>query len=53
MEGETLQNFLSKVQRLKAEANLNNLTSEEILDMWETSIIVLGLKNTSLSKKFN
>ena len=51
MEGETLQNFLSKVQRLRAEADLNNLTSVEILDMWETSIIVLGLKNTSLSTK--
>ena len=35
-EGETLQNFLSKVQTLRAEADLNNLTSLEILDMWET-----------------
>ena len=50
-DGETLQNFLSRVQRLRAEADLSNLTSLEILDMWETSIIVLGLKNTSLSTK--
>ena len=48
MEGETLQNFLSNVQRLRTVADLNNFTSEEILDMWETSIMVLGLKNTSL-----
>ena len=50
-EGETLQKFLSKFQRLRAEADLNNLNSKEILDLWETSIIVLGLKNTSLSTK--
>ena len=46
-----MENFLSKVQRLRAEADLNNLTSVEILDLWEISIIVLGLNNTSLSTK--